>query len=346
MLRALVPLVALVALPLSAQLVVSPSAMATTEGNSNNTFPFNNVFRYQQVHGDLRGNPFLMKGIQIRGDGSFNSLARTVDMEIVVSNGPYVGFSQVFDANHGPLRFAAFLRKTVNLPALTMPTPPPAMFTVLFPFDAMYPHVGSFDVVWEARVHSNTSTSSYIMDANSGSPLDVNSRTSTPLGTGCTATGRTLAMAAGSQFHTYAAAAQFAVVFWSTNGPASLPGVMLVGASALDLPIPGLCSNLYVSPLMTFGGTTNADGLHVVGPFAVAYDPALVGLTLMHQSAGLDPTRTDPVKVAVSNRATNSLPPQPAGGAAPIRRLWLSGNATGALGSMDGNYGVVIGFDR
>jgi hypothetical protein len=348
MIRALVRVAVLaMALPVSAQLVVSPASLATIEGNSNNTYPFNNnMFRYQQVHGDLRGTPFLMKGIHIRGDGMYASPARTVDLELIVSNGPYVGFSQVFDANHGQIRFVTFTRKFVNLPALAVPPAPPAPFTVIFPFDMLYPHTGNFDVVWEARIHGNTTSASYIMDAHSHSPADVTSRTSTPFGTGCTASGRSLAVAAGSQFHAYAAAAQFAAMFWSANGPASLPSTMLLGTSALDVPVPGLCSNLYVAPLITVAAVTTADGLHAVGPLVLPYDPALVGLTLMHQTAGIDPTRSDAIKVAVSNRATNSVPAPPAGGAAPIRRLWLLGNATGPVGSMDGNYGVVIGFDR
>jgi hypothetical protein len=334
------------ALPLSAQLIVSPASVATTEGNSNNTFPFNNIFRYQQVHGDLRGTPFAMKGIQIRGDGSFNSAARTVDMEIFVSNGPYVGFSQVFDRNHGPVRINVFTRKMVNLPAFTIPMPPPAAFTAIFPFDTQYPHTGNFDVVWEARIYSNTSTASYIMDANSNTPADVASRSATLFGTGCVATGRTLAMAAGSQFHTYRMANSHAAVFWSVNGPATTPSTILIGTTALDLPIPGACTNLYVSPMVAFGGSTDADGLFAIGPFHAAYDPALVGASLISQGAGLDPARADPIKLSASNRATNSFPAQSTGSAALIRRLWLSGNPTGPVGSMDANYGVVIGFDR
>jgi hypothetical protein len=225
--------------PLSAQLIVSPASAATTEGNFTNFIPFTGVTRYQQVHGDLRGMPFMMKGLQFRGDGYASSSARTIDLELFVSNGPYVGFSMHFDNNHGPARTHVFLRKMVNLPVLTAPTTPPAPFAVIYPFDVQYTHAGNADIVWEARIHATTSTASYTLDAIQSLPGNFMSRSGGFSGTGCIATGRTTQMVPDSQFQTFTTTAHSAL-FWSMEGPASVASAILIGTMGASA-LPGLC---------------------------------------------------------------------------------------------------------
>ena len=43
--------------------IVSPTVAATTEGTSNNTYPFASavVRRYQQIHGDIGGTPKIIQ---------------------------------------------------------------------------------------------------------------------------------------------------------------------------------------------------------------------------------------------------------------------------------------------
>jgi hypothetical protein len=264
-----------------------------------------------------------------------------------LSNGPYLGFSQLFDDNHGALYLNTFRRKLVNLPPFTAPTTPPARFTVVFPFDLPYPHLAIHDGVWEARVHSNSTTQTYVMDAHSGAPSDVSSRSSVATALGCVASGRQAPMTAGSQFHAYAAARLHAALFWSVSGPANAPSTILLGTAMIDAPVPGLCSNLFVQPLLSLAGVTSVDGLHAAGTYFLPYDPALVSVVLVQQGAALDTGRSDPIRVSVTNRAINLIPALPQGGADPIRRLWLLGNPTGQVGSMDSiNYGLVVGFER
>jgi hypothetical protein len=333
-------------LPLPAQLLVSPAALATSEGSLSTALPLSGVCRFQQVHRDLRGAPVGLKGIRLRGDGFLASTARTLDVELLVSDGAYAGFSRAFDNNHGPLRLNTFTRKLVNLPALANPRPP-APFTISLPFDVQYPYSGSSDLLWEARVHAGNGAGLYLLDAEIGWPPDAVTHMSAGFGTGCVATGRTVAMAAGLDLEACFSAARHAATFWTIGGPPNVPSTLWIGTATGVTPIPGLCTSLYVAPLATFTGVTSAAGMHAVGPFGFPYSPVWVGLLLSCQSAALDAARNDPIKLSLSDRASAPVPTLPPGGAFPIRSLYSAGDQNALIGSMPShNFAIVVGFER
>ena len=86
---------------LSAQTsVVSPVGYGTKEGNSNNTFPFYDIFRYMQLHGDLKGKPRLIKGQSFRRDGRLGRFslanARTLEIEVWIGEGDLSKISSTY----------------------------------------------------------------------------------------------------------------------------------------------------------------------------------------------------------------------------------------------------------
>src|SRR5262245_26384251 len=108
--------------PVAAQnYTVSPADYANHESTNNNAYPFaNNLFRYQQVHGDLRGTVRLMQGIAWRRDGTLAAntgyFARVLDAEMFMADSSYAAVSSTYTSNYASTPVNTLIRKTVNLP--------------------------------------------------------------------------------------------------------------------------------------------------------------------------------------------------------------------------------------
>jgi hypothetical protein len=332
---------------------VSPAALAASEGNAANIYPFQMLGRYQQVHADLRGAPLRVIGLEFRRDGLLpgSDAERRLDCEIWMSEGSYERFSPVLDRNHETGRQVVLARRQVDLPRLTRPTTPPAPFTVALPFDVPFAYGGVADLVWELRIHANTGTSvPYQCDAwrADAATTDVDGSDWTRRGTGCTVAGNVQPMTAGASVRTFLAANQISITLWALNAPRSQPSFLWLGVQETDLPIPGLCASFRVggNPIL-LTGATDADGT-CSWQTTLPFDASLVNGTAMHQVLTLDPRRVGPLPVSASDLAIWTIPARPAGGGAPrAARAWNNGNVAGVIGTMDAmNFTLVTGFTR
>lgn len=286
---------------------ISPVQSATTEGSSNNIFPWaSGARRYQQIHSDMPTTPMRIVSIGFRHNAttSASTGTRTIDMEMSMGRG--VGYDQVrltFDANYvGASKMTVIARKTINMMGGATVSPGPCPFdpNLDVKLDAPYLHLPTDSLLWDVTIYSNTVSGTFqAMDADASS---VTSATSTTFGTGCTATGRTSAMSLA-----LAGADNGGVVgllFTVANAPSTAPVIMIIGTTEIDVPIPGLCSNLYTDLLLLIPfGASSATG--ALAEALVAPNPGAGSLSA--QALSIDVGQTG-LPFVVSNRRTVTIP--------------------------------------
>jgi hypothetical protein len=155
--------------------------------------------RYQQVHGDLRGNVRTITALSLRRDtgiGAFaSSTARTIDAEFFMADSDFA--NGVFDVREqlrgrGDERRdaqddqPARLDRRVSRGARSLQLQRAARH-------AVRAHRVK-DLVWEVLLYSNTATGTYITDAPNRCCRPLEPNVSTGSTTGCLATGRTSRM--------------------------------------------------------------------------------------------------------------------------------------------------------
>lgn len=240
-----------------------PSGHDVLEGNSNNTIPFWSVSAtYQQIHDSsdcdiaFGGPVATLNSINFRKDGTLSSSvpAKTFDLQITLGQTPVTAatYTTAFATNLGPTPQVVLPYTTVSLPSLTNSSVPnPIGWNI--PFTAPFTYISAVgNLCWEFR----------LMNGAAGSaPMDSVSRTSSTtlpnLGTGCIATGQTLAAAIGLKSLSMSTGA------WRNRldrGMASAPAVQLIGFAPTPLPLPGFCSQLEFFPVTSITGTTGATG--------------------------------------------------------------------------------------
>jgi hypothetical protein len=87
--------------------IVVPGGNAAVDGNTDNSFPFNNHARYQQVYGSTAfgGSPILITGVDFRPDGpggfSFSSTLTSIQIDLSTTSTAVDALSLTFAANVG-----------------------------------------------------------------------------------------------------------------------------------------------------------------------------------------------------------------------------------------------------
>jgi hypothetical protein len=316
---------------------VSPASATAAEGNANNTIPWwSATHRYQQIHGDVRGNAWLVQGLALRRDGLTGSggPARTIDAEIFMGNADYATATGSFLGNYTGTRAQVVNRKQINLPDFTAGQGSPAPFALVIPFDTPWPYTGAQDLAWELLVHSTTSSSTYVCDAHSG----LASSTNTSLGTGCLATGKSVRMTLSATFQTTADIVRFG--WTATNCPDNSLSLVVLGHTNPSLPVPGLCTSLYAMPLLVFPGIASG-GTYTIPVTTAPFDPSLGGAVLYSQAFSDDPGQSGlPLAGSQGLQTTLGNPP-------PFRitRIWINDvNAASGSRSEFYPYGLVTRF--
>ena len=334
---------------LSAQsYVTSPAPYDKHEARSNNTYPFYGTsFRYQQVHGDVKGTPRVLTQISFRRDGTLGTTAsygaRSYDMELFVGDGDLPTFSTTFATNFVSTPVNVFTRKNLNVPDHTnRPDFLPAAWDVDVTFDVPFPYVSAKDLVWEAVIYTNTSANSYPMDAVSGLDTGVTGGFAV-LGSGCTTANGTMKLR--SNFASSSTANTVTMNWGVSGGPASAATVVFVGISNPNTPIPGLCNNekLYTDAILAqIPGTTAAGGTLTTPTLTINFDPTLLAFTLTSQAAAVDASQPG---LGIAASTGNAAPFTPLPGAVPVRRLYAYNNSSATTGGMETyNYGLVTRF--
>jgi hypothetical protein len=327
---------------------VSPQAYARLEGPTSNTWPWVNAFRYQQVYTDLVGTPRVIQGIAWRRnqdqDVSQNAGAvpRTLDMEVSMCASNHSTWSTVFANNYVGTPMLVFTRKIVNAPDFrTEVLQRPAPFDFGIPLDTPYLDLGQNDLLYEIVMYSASSTASYYCDVPVFASATMCYASYASVGSGCT-TARG-AFSVRSQIRNTLATATVTVQLDVIRGPASASGAVLLGLVPLDIPIPGLCTNLYTDGgIVSIPFTTASTGTATTPALNVAWSTGLVGLVLTAQAAAADASQPA-MPIAATQGIRCEMPPltlPPARGA----RSWIFGATSGLSGGASNEGWLVTQF--
>lgn len=319
--RALVRLAACAALAVSAlapvpaqSTIVSPVTAAASEGSASNSFPWNSSTqrRYMQVHSDVGGAVKLITKLAFRQNASTTNYTgtRAVDLELYMGHGlPWHTVRYTFDQNYTSPRTGVIARKVVNMgPQGQAVSPGPCEFTGMeLVLDTPFPYLGAANaLVWEAVVHGNTLTGNWnVSDADVGT---VTTGTSTIVGAGCTASGRTMPMTHGCSAADVGGG--LAVGFSLSNAPAQAPVALALGLRNPNAAVPGLCSNVLTDAILVYAlGSTDAGGaLAAGGHTAFAFGNTSAGGDLYSQMHALDIGRTTGIPVSNSDGRRTTIP--------------------------------------
>ena len=326
----------------------SPSNAKTKAGTGGNTLPFGifGTARYQQVHGDLKGNAVRVTNLTFRRGGITRDIpdmiARTVELDLTMANSDFAKSTTTFDNNlKATGKAVAIKRKKISLPNIAKFTGPLPAWNVDLKFDTPWLYLGKDDLAWDLKIYSTTSTKVYFLDfATYGQSSGV-----TNFGTSCTASGQTRPMLM-QQFVTAYGGDKINIQWRIFYGPKSKtsPSVIFAAGRASQIPVPGLCTRLYViSPALILGGNaTGTNGVFASPLFALAWDKNLVGVKLYAQGFTFDPTQKG-LPWAGTHRVQSDYPAQPKI-LGPVRRIWAS-NTAAKVGSTDGfnpNAGLAV----
>lgn len=338
--------VALLAAPLAAQWSqVAPAHYESWEGTTVSSGPFSGTafpVRMQQTHVEPKGAVRQILSLAFRRDGRAGDPRfgpRSVDMEMLMGHGALATVSASFAANYvsGPQTVLA--RRTLQTPDWSPdPRRAPTPFDFVLPLDAPFVHNGVDDFVWDITVHGASSTSTAVpMDGvTSGFNLVIPANFSLN-GTGCTHNGAEILLRPGISLQGFPVNGW--ILDWTaTNCPPNTAGVFMLGIVDPDVPLPGLCTNVHVVPLVQVGGTSDANGMFEPFPSTsplprIPQSAAGVGLRLEAQTVLV---AGPPLQLLATNGASSILPPPtPAVGIARVLQTPTSGptlsTTTGAV---------------
>lgn len=324
---------------------VSPVALTSTEGISQNTFPFNAPFHYMQVHGDMRSKVLVIKGMSFRRDGktTTNGALRTLEIEVNFGASDFAQTSSTYASNFTGTPTQVFKRGKVNFPAWPAPVSSPSPWDAQVPFNnGTYLHLGTADLAWEWITHSTTSTGYYLADATSAGDQRG---TYTRLGTGCRATGQSRTMLATSYFAVRRATNQLLYAATCSYGTASASGAILVGTSNPNLPLP-ICgpATLYTDALLTIPVVSSTSGsLNTGAGLTIPFNASYAGLKAYTQIYTAD-ANLGPLPVAVSNGVESVVPAAPPP-LSLLHRIYARNSPTATSGTLAKNNGLVTRFD-
>lgn len=296
---------------------VSPVQAATVDGAGSNSFPWadTRTRRYMQIHSDVT-QVGLVKNLAWRhqANSATSTSTRSFDMEV------FMGMSRSWDQarmtfaqNYIAPPMQVLTRQVVNFNGPTS-SGSPMPFTMSVPLTNPYPFPGG-SMAWEAVIYQVTAGGSWSsVDVDYGSFTTAAAAAVT--GTGCVATGQTLAM-----IHTISVADVGGILNFGAlvnRAPASVPAILLLGASNPNLSVPGLCGGVYTDMLFSINllltdangriATTSGTSLYPTGPGCFAIPNVAPGATLYTQVAALDPGSSSPIGVALSDGRSMLLP--------------------------------------
>lgn len=345
--------------------VVSPKHFESSEGPSQNRFPFADAttFRFIQIHDDLQGSSLrLIRQMSFRrmGSASFNNndflkpypkYSVTLDMWVSTAKTTATSPSTNFDNNHGNDKKQVLTKATINFPA-SVHAFVPNDFDYKIPFAVPFVYAATGPFCWEVQLTNHTATGSQYYDhaASTGTnPALAVSK----FGTGCKLNANTAAMdATGSSSMNWPNGTGTLTVT-GKNGPPNGLVIFILGASSTSfgaLPLPfllpgsntapsGPC-NLYTDILLAMGSPTNASGNSTTS-LPVPATAAFNGLRTFEQLLALS-TGANPLGLVSSNGVNhNWVSPITS---VPVARVWRSGSLA-ATGTADRNYGHVIKFN-
>jgi hypothetical protein len=339
----LVPLcltaLAVCAAPAAQSFTVSPPQYAEYHGTDGNTFPWNNLFRYQQIDAHLGSMPRVLRGLAWRHDTNGNWAARTLEVEVLMANSSLAAASATFAANYAAPAQVVFVRKNVNTPAWSIPVralPTPFDFALLH--DVPFVHTGQADLLWEVVITNTSMATTFGCNAASSSAT-TNPGSYTMNGTGCTTPNGSYELRSSITTSRTSNAVTFT---WNArSAPGGAASALLLSIVDPDALLPGLCGRLRAISLLQINGTTSNTGAWTPTAGSLPLDPSWVGLALFAQAVSADPTQGG-IPVALSNGVRSRIGdvPQPVN----MARIYANGTPTATSGSVTRNFGLVTRY--
>ncbi|MCA8971471.1 MAG: hypothetical protein KDC95_16890 [Planctomycetes bacterium] len=341
---------------------VSPVGAATTEGSGSNAFPFSSSVqrRYQQIHSDMPTVPMKITAIGFRNSASTSVYtgSKQLDIELFMGNTRAWNQCSFYFDNNWLLssKTQVVARKTITFGAGAAASPGPSPFdpSLEIKLDAPYLYIppnGSLG--WELLMHGYVATGT-----NGSMDVDVGSLTAgadTPYGNGCVAGGQTLPMA-----HTVEIEDAFGtlmMMFSARYCPANAPALLVIGTQQLDIPVAGLCTNIYTNLVVAlpFGVADATGDLHrqsttyyygAANGTILAPNPGAG--TLYSQVYCLDLSQTG-IPFAASNGIASAIPASDTSKKVEVTRLFNnSGGVTEPMSAVfttsSIGYGIVTRF--
>lgn len=323
------------------QTIVSPVSVGTGDGvGGANAFPWASgvLRRYMQIHSDIKGSPKVINKLAWRRDGAAatSTNIRSVDLEVFMGDSrEYDQPSYVISNNYLGTPTNVFTRQVVNLgPCSTAGNPAP--FEIALPLSAPFVYTGVNSVAWEALLYNGVAPLLPSGDIHSSF---ITTATVATVGTGCIASGRTTAMTL-----TVTGADSAGIIHFGgyvLNGPSTASTILAIGSTNPNLPVFGLCSNLYTDLLVTLPvGSTDAAGAlrnftetsNFAAPSMVFSAPNTApGAVLYLQAHALDLGSTSLIPVANSSGVSFTFPVSNTSRLAQATRLFNNtGGTTGA----------------
>lgn len=298
---------------------VAPSHYANWEGSSLSGLPFSGTafpVRLQQVHVEPSGATRSIQYLAFRSSaiaGDLRYQGRTVDIDIWMGHGRLATFANSFAGNYLTAAQNVFVRRTVNTPDYSPgSTSAPTPFDLQFVLDTPFVHNGVDDFVWEINVFgaSGAGTAVPLDSVNSGMNLVIPSNYQLN-GVGCTYAGPPMTLRPTGSLQGFPVNGW--IFDWTTTAcPPGSPAVFLLGVTDPNAPLPGLCTNLRVVPVIELAGVTDATGgfdpFPATSPLPrIQYNAASIGARLEAQVAVVD--TAGPPRLFASNGASSILPP-------------------------------------
>jgi hypothetical protein len=319
--------------------IVSPVGSAALEGDSNNVFPFGQTTprRYMQIHADLGTTPLVITKLSFRVNASTvnYTATRTHDLEVYMGEAlptAQTSPSFLFDSNYASPKVTVLPRQLVTWgPQGQSISPGPNAFngTMDIVLATPYVYTGTAPLIWEVAYFGSTSTGTMsAFDADGSTSLTA---TSTITGTGCAPSTSTTPMT-----HTYVVNDTAGTLLLNgtiTGGPANSLALMAIGFSNPNVPVPGLCSNLYTdASLIQVLGITSGTGAYTAdNPTGLLVLPnSATGLPIHTQAFVFDAGSTLPLGLCSSNGRSATVPAVGTAQVNQVTRLWNTVGGTTA----------------
>jgi hypothetical protein len=336
---------------------VSPVSSATLEGDSNNVFPFGQttVRRYMQIHADLGPAPLVITKIAFRVNASTTNYTGTRTHDIEVYMGEALPTAQqlpnlTFDSNYASPKTTVLPRTFVTwgpTGQAVSPGPNPFNGTMEIVLATPYVYTGTAPLIWEVAYFGSTSVGTMsIYDADASTTATA---ASTILGTGCAATGASALMT-----HTYTVNDTAGTLLMNgtiANAPANSLALMAIGFTNPNVPVPGLCSNLFTdATLIQVLGLTSATGTFTADTptGAIIVPNNATGLQIFTQAFAFDLLSTAGLPLTASNGRSSTVPAVGTAQVNQVTRLWntVGGTTatTAAFATSTVGYGLVTEF--
>jgi hypothetical protein len=231
--------------------------------------------------------------------------------------------------------------------ALSLPGPMPFNGTSEIVLATPFVYTGTAPLIWEVAYFGNVITGTMAAyDADRSTQVNASS---TQTGIGCAPTGSTSPM-----MLTYLVNDSAGTLLMNgsvSGGSANMPVLMAIGFVNPNVPVPGLCSNLYTDAVaLQFLGLSSASGAYTtdVPTGAIVMPNAFQGTQVFTQAFVLDPLSTMGIPFTASNGRRSVIPAAGTAQVNRVTRLWntVGGTTTpwAVCFSSTIGYGLVVEF--